>query len=70
MKKKSFPLSKVYGLLEPGPVVLDALPSLRSQPDSNEHVHCREMLPKGPLGWSLAVRTRVFDDLIMSAVRL
>lgn len=27
-----------------------------------------EGLPKGPLSWSLAVRTRVFDDLIMDAV--
>ena len=26
-------------------------------------------LPKGPLLWSLAVRTRVFDDLILEAVR-
>ena len=28
-----------------------------------------ERLPKGPLSWSLAVRTRVFDDLILDAVR-
>ena len=28
-----------------------------------------ETLPKGPLSWSLAVRTRVFDDLILDAVR-
>jgi methyltransferase (TIGR00027 family) len=28
-----------------------------------------EGLPKGPLSWSLAVRTRVFDDLILEAVR-
>lgn len=27
-----------------------------------------EGLPKGPLRWSLAVRTRVFDELIMDAV--
>jgi methyltransferase (TIGR00027 family) len=27
-----------------------------------------EGLPKGPLSWSLAVRTRVFDELIMDAV--
>jgi methyltransferase (TIGR00027 family) len=28
-----------------------------------------ETMPKGPLPWSLAVRTRVFDDLILEAVR-
>lgn len=28
-----------------------------------------EGLPKGPLSWSLAVRTRVFDELILDAVR-
>jgi len=28
-----------------------------------------ESLPRGPLSWSLAVRTRVFDDLILDAVR-
>jgi methyltransferase (TIGR00027 family) len=28
-----------------------------------------ERLPKGPLSWSLAVRTRVFDDLILEAVQ-
>jgi methyltransferase (TIGR00027 family) len=28
-----------------------------------------ESLPKGPLAWSLAVRTRVFDELILEAVR-
>ncbi len=28
-----------------------------------------ETLPKGPLSWSLAVRTRVFDELILDAVR-
>jgi methyltransferase (TIGR00027 family) len=28
-----------------------------------------ETLPKGPLSWSLAVRTRVFDDLILDAVQ-
>lgn len=28
-----------------------------------------EGLPKGPLSWSLAVRTRVFDELIMDAVQ-
>jgi methyltransferase (TIGR00027 family) len=28
-----------------------------------------EGLPKGPLSWSLAVRTRVFDELILQAVR-
>ncbi len=28
-----------------------------------------EGLPKGPLAWSLTVRTRVFDELILSAVR-
>lgn len=27
-----------------------------------------EGLPKGPLSWSLAVRTRVFDELILSAL--
>jgi methyltransferase (TIGR00027 family) len=26
-------------------------------------------LPKGPLSWSLAVRTRVFDDLIVEAIQ-
>jgi len=28
-----------------------------------------ETLPKGPLSWSIAVRTRVFDELILDAVR-
>ena len=28
-----------------------------------------ESLPKGPLPWSLAVRTRVFDELILEALR-
>ena len=28
-----------------------------------------EALPRGPLSWSLAVRTRVFDELILEAVR-
>ncbi len=28
-----------------------------------------EGLPKGPLGWSIAVRTKVFDELILEAVR-
>ncbi len=28
-----------------------------------------ETLPKGPLSWSLAVRTRVFDDLILDAIK-
>jgi methyltransferase (TIGR00027 family) len=28
-----------------------------------------ERLPKGPLSWSLAVRTRVFDELILDGVR-
>ncbi len=27
-----------------------------------------ETLPKGPLAWSLAIRTRVFDELILDAV--
>jgi len=28
-----------------------------------------QSLPKGPLAWSLAVRTRIFDELILEAVR-
>jgi len=28
-----------------------------------------EALPKGPLSWSLAVRTRAFDELILDAIR-
>jgi methyltransferase (TIGR00027 family) len=28
-----------------------------------------ESLPKGPLAWSIAVRTRIFDELILEAVR-
>jgi len=28
-----------------------------------------EQLPEGPLGWSVAVRTRAFDDFILEAVR-
>jgi methyltransferase (TIGR00027 family) len=28
-----------------------------------------ERMPKGPLAWSLAVRTKVFDELVLDAVR-
>lgn len=28
-----------------------------------------ERLPKGPLAWSLAIRTKVFDELILDAIR-
>ena len=28
-----------------------------------------DQLPKGPLSWSIAVRTRIFDDMILEAVR-
>ena len=28
-----------------------------------------ERLPKGPLSWSLAVRTAVFDQIVLEAVR-